>query len=124
MPESNQDPVELFAVWFAEAKASPLRDPTAMALATVSKNLMPTVRMVLMKQFDQSGLVFYTNMTSAKARDLQENPQASVCFYWEALKRQVRVAGRVERVSDADADAYFASRPRESQLGAWASLQY
>jgi pyridoxamine 5'-phosphate oxidase len=76
-----------------------------------------------MKQFDHEGLVFYTNMTSAKAHDLQENPQACVCFHWDTLKRQVRVAGRVERVSDEEADAYFASRPRESQLGAWASLQ-
>jgi pyridoxamine 5'-phosphate oxidase len=123
MAANNQDPIDLFAAWFAEAKASPLRDPTAMALATASRDLMPSVRMVLMKQFDHEGLVFYTNMTSAKARDLQENPQACACFHWDTLKRQVRVSGRVERVSDAEADAYFASRPRESQLGAWASLQ-
>jgi pyridoxamine 5'-phosphate oxidase len=123
MAANNQDPIELFAAWFAEAKASPLIDPTAMALATASRDLMPSVRMVLLKQFDHEGLVFYTNLTSAKARDLQENPQASVCFHWDTLKRQVRVGGAVERVSDAEADAYFASRPRESQLGAWASLQ-
>jgi len=123
MAANNQDPIALFAAWFAEAQASPLRDPTAMALATASKDLMPSVRMLLMKQFDHEGLVFYTNMTSAKAQDLQENPQACACFHWESLKRQVRVSGRVELVSDAEADAYFASRPRESQLGAWASLQ-
>jgi pyridoxamine 5'-phosphate oxidase len=123
MASNHQDPITLFATWFAEAKASTVRDPTAMALATASRDLMPAVRMVLMKQFDHDGLVFYTNLTSAKARDLAENPQASVCFHWEPLKRQVRVAGSVERVSDAEADAYFASRPRESQLGAWASLQ-
>lgn len=121
MAANNQDPIDLFAAWFNEAKVSPM--PEAMALATASRDLMPSVRMVLMKQFDHDGLVFYTNMTSAKARDLQENPQACACFHWDALKRQVRVAGRVERVSDAEADAYFASRPRESQLGAWASLQ-
>lgn len=123
MAANNQDPIELFAAWFAEAKASALIDPTAMALATASRDLMPSVRMVLLKQFDHEGLVFYTNLTSAKARDLQDNPQASVCFHWDALRRQVRVGGAVERVSDAEADAYFASRPRESQLGAWASLQ-
>ncbi len=121
MAANNQDPIALFAAWFAEAKAAPM--PEAMALATASRDLMPSVRMVLMKQFDHDGLVFYTNMTSAKARDLQENPQACACFHWDMIKRQVRVAGRVERVSDAEADAYFASRPRESQLGAWASLQ-
>jgi pyridoxamine 5'-phosphate oxidase len=123
MAANNQDPIELFAAWFAEAKVSPLIDPTAMALATASRDLMPSVRMVLLKQFDHEGLVFYTNLTSAKARDLQDNPQASVCFHWDTLKRQVRVGGAVERVSDAEADVYFASRPRESQLGAWASLQ-
>ncbi len=121
MAANNQDPIALFAAWFAEAKAAPM--PEAMALATASRDLMPSVRMVLMKQFDHDGLVFYTNMTSAKARDLQENPQACACFHWDMIKRQVRVAGCVERVSDAEADAYFASRPRESQLGAWASLQ-
>ncbi len=121
MAANNQDPIALFAAWFAEAKAAPM--PEAMALATASRDLMPSVRMVLMKQFDHDGLVFYTNMTSAKAHDLQENPQACACFHWDMIKRQVRVAGLVERVSDAEADAYFASRPRESQLGAWASLQ-
>ncbi|MDQ3234544.1 MAG: pyridoxal 5'-phosphate synthase, partial [Pseudobdellovibrionaceae bacterium] len=105
MAANHQDPITLFATWFAEAKASTLRDPTAMALATASRDLMPAVRMVLMKQFDHEGLVFYTNLTSAKARALQENPQACACFYWEPLKRQVRVTGRVERVTDAEADA-------------------
>ncbi len=123
MTADKQDPIELFADWFAEAKASPLRDPNAMALATVSRDLMPSVRMVLMKQFDHEGLVFYTNLTSAKAQNLQVNPQASVCFHWEPLRRQVRVSGKFEAVTTDEADAYFASRPRESQLGAWASLQ-
>lgn len=123
MSEAHQDPIALFAAWFAEAKATNMRDPTAMALATAARDLMPSVRMVLMKEFDHKGLVFYTNMTSNKARDLQANPQACACFHWEPLKKQVRVSGRVELVTDAEADAYFASRARESQLGAWASLQ-
>ncbi|MFY7928216.1 MAG: pyridoxal 5'-phosphate synthase, partial [Oligoflexus sp.] len=100
-----------------------LKDPTAMAVATSSPEGIPAVRMVLMKQFDQQGLVFYTNFTSAKARDLQQNSWASACFFWETTRKQVRVTGRVQVVSREEADAYFASRPRDSQLGAWASLQ-
>lgn len=123
MAPTTQDPVQLFAEWFNEAKGTTLRDPTAMALATVGEDLMPAVRMVLMKNFDQAGLVFYTNMTSAKARHIRTHAQASCCFYWEPLHKQVRVTGQVESVTTAEADAYFASRPRESQLGAWASLQ-
>ncbi|MCX6129628.1 MAG: pyridoxamine 5'-phosphate oxidase [Proteobacteria bacterium] len=118
-----EEAIATFATWFKEAKASPIIDPSAMALATVSADSMPSVRIVLMKNFDQQGLVFYTNTTSDKARDIKAHPHASACFHWDTLKKQVRVSGRVESVTSAEADAYFASRPRESQLGAWASLQ-
>lgn len=120
---SQIDPISLFADWFAEAKRLPALYPNAMALATVNAQQQPAVRIVLMKHFDQDGLVFYTNLESAKSRDLQSHPKASACFYWEAIKKQVRVSGRVVAVSAAEADVYFASRPRESQLGAWASDQ-
>ncbi len=117
------DPVAEFHAWFDEAKRTPLKDPTAMALATVGSDGMPHVRMVLMKEFDRQGVVFFTNTTSAKAQDLQKNARASVCFFWETTRKQVRVQGSVTPVSVEEADAYFASRPRDSQMGAWASLQ-
>jgi pyridoxamine 5'-phosphate oxidase len=123
MTQASHDPIAEFQAWFNEAKETPLRDPTAMAVATSSPDGIPSVRMVLMKHFDHQGLVFYTNFTSAKARDLQQNSWASACFFWETTRKQVRVSGRVQVVSSAEADAYFASRPRDSQLGAWASLQ-
>jgi pyridoxamine 5'-phosphate oxidase len=123
MTQATYDPIAEFQVWFKEAKETSLKDPTAMAVATSSPEGIPAVRMVLMKQFDQQGLVFYTNFTSAKARDLQQNSWASACFFWETTRKQVRVTGRVQVVSREEADAYFASRPRDSQLGAWASLQ-
>ncbi len=119
----GEDPFGLFADWMREAEASEPNDPTAVALATVDETGLPDVRMVLLKGFDARGFVFYTNFESAKGRELLASRKAALCFHWKTLRRQVRVRGAVEVVSDADADAYYASRPRGSQLGAWASLQ-
>jgi pyridoxamine 5'-phosphate oxidase len=114
--------LEEFAAWFKEARAAePLAE--ACALATVGADGTPSLRMVLMKGFDARGFVFYTNSDSRKGQELARNPHAALCFYWKKLGRQVRVEGPVERVSAAEADAYFASRPRDSQIGAWASAQ-
>ncbi len=123
MTQPAYDPVTEFLTWFEEARQTPLRDPHAMALATVSSEGIPAVRMVLMKHFDQDGLVFFTNYTSQKSQEIKATGWASACFFWETTRKQVRITGRVEEVKTAEADAYFASRPRESQLGAWASLQ-
>ncbi|MDX2072991.1 MAG: pyridoxamine 5'-phosphate oxidase [Alphaproteobacteria bacterium] len=118
------EPFAQFSEWLEAAKAcKEISEPTAMALATATKDAIPSVRIVLLKGIDERGFVFYTNMASRKSRELIQNPMASVCFHWMPLSRQVRVGGIVERVSDAEADAYFASRPRESQIGAWASQQ-
>ena len=117
------DPIALFDSWFAEAKASEINDPDAMALATADKDGDPSVRMVLLKGYGPDGFVFYTNEDSNKGQDLAENPNAALLFHWKSLRRQVRVEGWVERVSDDQANAYFATRSRESQLGAWASDQ-
>lgn len=117
------DPMVLFREAFASARASEPTDATAMALATASRDGRPSVRMVLLKDADERGFVFYTNRTSRKARELDDNPFASLVIHWAKAMLQVRVEGRVERVSDAESDAYFATRPRESQLGAWASQQ-
>jgi pyridoxamine 5'-phosphate oxidase len=117
------EPLELFREWFAEAKAKELNDPDAMALATVDADGLPDVRMVLLKHADHEGFVFYTNLESAKGEELAANPKAALGFHWKSLRRQVRVRGPVTRVSDAEADAYFATRPKDSQIGAWASQQ-
>ncbi|MBN9024626.1 MAG: pyridoxamine 5'-phosphate oxidase [Rhizobiales bacterium] len=117
------DPFALFASWLTEAEASEPNDPNGMALATVDADGLPDVRMVLMKDFDESGLVFYTNYGSAKGQEILANPKAAALFHWKSLRRQVRVRGPVEPVTDAEADAYFATRPRHSRLGAWASKQ-
>lgn len=117
------DPIEQVRAWIAEARASEPCDPDAAALATAGADGMPAVRMVLVRGIDARGFVFYTNLGSAKAADLAENPQASLCLYWKSLQRQARISGRVEPVEDAVADAYFAGRPHESQIGAWASRQ-
>jgi pyridoxamine 5'-phosphate oxidase len=117
------EPFRLFAAWFAEASRSEPADPNAMALATVDPDGMPNVRMLLMKGFDDSGFVFYSNANSQKGQELAANQRASLAFYWKSLKRQVRVRGATHVVSDAEADAYFASRPRGAQIGAWASQQ-
>jgi pyridoxamine 5'-phosphate oxidase len=107
----------------AEARVSETADPTRMAVATVDDTGRPHVRMVLLKAVDARGFVFYTNLDSPKARDLAARPQSELCIHWPVIEKQVRVAGAVERVTDTEADAYFASRPRLSQLGAWASRQ-
>ena len=122
-PTDHQDPLELFQQWLADAAGCGLREPTAMTLATADANGKPRARMMLLKGADSSGFVFYTNLGSRKAGDLKVNPQAALCFYWMPLGRQVRVEGTVEPVSNEEADAYFATRPRLSQLGAWASRQ-
>ncbi|MEE2527007.1 pyridoxamine 5'-phosphate oxidase [Hyphobacterium sp. HN65] len=119
----REDPYKLFADWFADAKAREINDPNAMALATADPSGLPDVRMVLLKDFDSSGFVFYTNLESAKGRQLAANPQAAICFHWKTLRRQVRVRGSIEPVSRQDADEYFASRARDSRIGAWASKQ-
>lgn len=121
---SSENPHELFQEWYATAQAcSAIVDPSAMALATASRSGRPAVRMVLLKHFCPRGFVFYTNLESPKARDLQENPQAELGFYWAPLKRQIRIHGAVTPVEPEEADRYFATRPRLSQLGAWASEQ-
>ncbi len=117
------DPISLFQEWFAAARAAEPHDPTAMALATVDAGGHPSVRMVLLKHADHRGFVFYTNLESPKSADLAGNSRAALCFHWPKLERQVRIDGPVERVGDAEADAYFGTRPRLSQLGAWASRQ-
>lgn len=117
------DPWALFAAWLAEATASEPEDPNAMALATADASGLPNVRMVLLKGFDEAGFVFYTNTQSQKGTELEANMQAAICLHWKSLRRQVRARGPVVRVSDAEADAYYASRPRQSRIGAWASSQ-
>lgn len=117
------DPFALFDEWFAEARTAEINDAEAMALATADGEGRPSVRMVLLKGHGPDGFVFYTNEQSAKGEQLDVNPRAGLLFHWKSLRRQVRIEGPVERVADADADAYFASRARDSQLGAWASDQ-
>jgi pyridoxamine 5'-phosphate oxidase len=119
----DRNPIDLFRRWFDEAIASGSRLPDAMTLATASKDGKPSARMVLLKQVDEEGFVFFTNYRSSKGRELKENPQAALVFYWTQLDRQVRVEGSVERISRAESDDYFKTRPRESQLGAAASPQ-
>jgi pyridoxamine 5'-phosphate oxidase len=119
----STDPFSLFEEWFAQAGASEINDPHALALATVDATGMPDVRIVLMNGRDSRGIVFYTHKTGGKGLQLAGNPKAAAAFHWKSLKRQVRMRGPVEMVSDAEADAYFASRPRDSRIGAWASLQ-
>jgi pyridoxamine 5'-phosphate oxidase len=117
------EPLRLFADWMEEATASEPNDPNAMTLATVDENGLPDARMVLLKGVDERGFVFYTNTESAKGRELAATMKAALVFHWKSLGRQVRVRGPVERVSDGEADAYFATRPRGSRIGAWASKQ-
>lgn len=117
------DPIAVFSAWLAEAERSEPSDANAMALATVDAQGMPDVRMVLLKAVDERGFVFYGNAESQKGQELAAVPKAALVFHWKSLRRQVRVRGPVEQVSDAEADAYFASRPRGSRIGAWASQQ-
>src|SRR5664279_2520811 len=117
------EPLRLFAQWLDDATRSEPNDPNAMAVATVDSDGLPDLRMVLMKGFDERGFVFYTNMDSQKGRELDHNPRAALLFHWKSKARQVRLRGPVERVSDTEADSYYASRSRLSQIGAWASKQ-
>ena len=117
------DPFALFDAWFAEAKTAEPHDAEAMALATADRVGMPAARMVLLKGHGPEGFVFYTNEDSVKGQHLAQNPEAALLFHWKSLRRQVRIEGHVERVSEAEADGYFSTRSRDSQLGAWASDQ-
>ena len=124
MTDTDDDtPLSLFRKWLADAGESEPNDPTAMTVATADADGMPSARMVLLKEADERGFVFYTNTESQKGSELDANPRAALVFHWKTLRRQVRVSGAVERVSDSEADAYFASRARGSQIGAWASEQ-
>jgi pyridoxamine 5'-phosphate oxidase len=123
MEALSQDPLELFEHWFAEAKRAGVEVPEAMTLATATGGGVPSARMVLLKGADEDGFVFYTGYGSRKSNELEQNPRAALVFYWRPLGRQVRVEGSVERVSEPESAAYFAARPRGSQLAAWASQQ-
>lgn len=117
------DPFEWFEYWFNLAKNKPIIDPNAMALATVAQNGQPSLRIVLLKDFDRKGFVFYTHATSRKGTEFAANNRVALDFYWRELDRQIRIEGQIEAVDDQQADEYFASRPRLSQIGAWASQQ-
>jgi len=117
------DPIQLFKIWMDEAKKSEPNDPNAFSLATSNKESLPSVRVVLLKEFNQSGFVFYTNLNSQKGNELKENPKAAMCFHWKSLLRQIRVSGTVIQVEDEIADQYYNLRDYESRIGAWASKQ-
>ena len=117
------DPIKLFKVWMDEAKKSEPNDPNALSLATSNMSNMPSVRMVLLKEFNQNGFVFYTNLNSQKGNELKVNPNAAMCFHWKSLLRQVRISGTISQVEDKVADEYYNSRGYESRIGAWASKQ-
>ncbi len=117
------NPIDLFIDWFNEAKKTEINDPNALALATGGKNGIPSVRMVLLKDFNEKGFVFYTNLNSRKSNEIKSNPYASMCFHWKSLLRQVRITGKLSNVSDEDADNYYNSRSYGSRIGAWASNQ-
>ena len=117
------DPLELFKVWMDEAEKSEPNDPNAVSLATSNKNNAPSVRVVLLKDFNTNGFVFYTNLKSQKGEELKENPKAAMCFHWKSLLRQIRITGEVLKVTDEEADQYYNSRAYESRIGAWASNQ-
>lgn len=121
--DALDDPIQQFSVWFGEALKSELLDTNAMTLATASRDGAPSARIVLLKGFDDAGFVFFTNYESAKARDLEGNPQACLLLFWAALERQVRISGRVSKTPSKESETYFQSRPFESQIGAWASAQ-
>ena len=118
-----ENPIELFREWFNEAKKSEINDPNALALGTSTKNGIPSVRMVLLKDFNENGFVFYTNLNSKKSEDIKSNSSASMCFHWKSLLRQIRISGKISKVSDMEADNYFNSRSYDSRIGAWASMQ-
>jgi pyridoxamine 5'-phosphate oxidase len=118
-----RQPFDEFAAWFAEAQAKEPRDANAMIVATASAEGVPSSRVILLKGVDERGFVFYSNFDSRKGEELAANPRAALCFHWKSLLRQIRIEGPVEEVTAAEADAYFATRPRQSQIGAWASAQ-
>ena len=117
------DPFELFEKWFEEAKTKEINDPNALALGTANKEGIPSVRMVLLKGFDKNGFVFYTNLNSQKGNEIKDNPNATMCFHWKSLLRQIRITGTLKQVDDKVADDYYSSRAYESRIGAWASKQ-
>ena len=117
------DPFKLFESWYEEAKKNEINDPNALALGTATKQGVPSVRMVLLKGYDKNGFVFYTNLNSQKGNEIKENPNATMCFHWKSLLRQIRIAGTLSQVEDKVADNYFNSRAYESRIGAWASKQ-
>ena len=119
----KNDPIDLFEVWMNEAKKTEPNDPNAVALGTVGKNNSPSVRMVLLKDFNKDGFIFYTNLNSQKGNDLKNNPKVAMCFHWKSLLRQIRINGIVQKVSDKVADEYYNTRGYESRIGAWASKQ-
>ena len=119
----DRDPIKQFDRWFADALAAGLKLPNAMTLATATPDAVPSARVVLLKDFDEQGFVFYTNYDSQKGRELEANPRAALCFYWSALDRQVRISGRVTKTTREESTSYFHTRPVDSQLGAWASNQ-
>ena len=121
--KDEDNPISLFKIWFEEAKKSELNDPNALSLATSDKNGNPSVRMVLLKSFDNSGFVFYTNLNSVKSKAIKSNPNVSMCFHWKSLLRQIRIIGKATNVSDQEADEYYNSRSYGSRIGAWASKQ-
>tara|TARA_B100001250_G_scaffold172294_1_gene148310 strand:- start:66 stop:692 length:627 start_codon:yes stop_codon:yes gene_type:complete len=118
-----EDPIQLFTEWMKEAKKTEPNDPNAVSLATSNRNNIPSVRMVLLKDFSKDGFVFYTNLNSQKGNELKENPYAAMCFHWKSLLRQIRINGKVSLVPDKVADEYYSSREYESRIGAWASKQ-
>ena len=118
-----EDPIQLFKIWMEEAEKSEPNDPNALSLATSNKDSFPSARVVLLKEFNQKGFVFYTNLNSQKGNELKENPKAAMCFHWKSLLRQIRVSGTVTQVADGVADQYYNSRGYESRIGAWASKQ-
>ena len=117
------DPIQLFHEWMEEAKKTEPNDPNAVALATSNQNNIPSVRMVLLKDFSEKGFVIYTNLKSKKSLDIKNNPNASMCFHWKSILRQVRIIGKIIKVNDDEADSYFKSRNYDSRIGAWASKQ-
>jgi len=118
-----ENPIELFGEWFNEAKKTEINDPNAFALATADKKTIPSVRILLLKDYSQNGFVFYTNLNSKKSNDIKENPNASICFHWKSLLRQIRITGEVSKVLDNESDKYYKTRSYDSRIGAWASKQ-
>ena len=118
-----EDPIQLFNEWMEEAKKTEPNDPNAVSLATSNKNNIPSVRMVLLKDFSKDGFVFYTNLDSQKGKELKQNPHAAMCFHWKSLLRQIRIVGKISLVANEVADEYYSSRAYESRIGAWASKQ-